>query len=342
MRTAWTLMTAMPPTRGHQNLMEFTGLVSDGRGKVVLCTQPSEPMVQERLEALQQSRAAAGVDIVHLHRELPQDPATPGFWGMWKSIMTDLGFQPGDIFCSSETYGAKMAEVMGGIFMPFDPQRELHPAKGTLVRDNPEAFFDHIMPRFQKYLLTTVTIFGAESTGKTTLSKRLHKTMDAHWLYEYARPYLETVGKEITVEKMHAIWLGQTAAQRLAERWLDRPYLIQDTDLYSTIGYWAQPHWEKELGPVPQGLEMDAKRFQSDLYIILKSNIPFERDAIRYGIDKRESPDEYWIALAEKYGLNYQVIDAADIASRAVIARALAHAEAEKKYEQIAFDRHGF
>lgn len=342
MKTAWTLMTAMPPTRGHQNLMEFVGLVSGTRGKVVLCTQPEEPMVQQRYQALYESRAAANVDIVHLHRTLPQDPATPGFWDMWKSIMTSLGFQPGDIFVSSETYGATMAEVMGGTFLPFDPNRELHPAKATLVRDNPEAFFDHIMPRFQKHLLTTVTLWGAESTGKTTLSKELARTMDAHWLYEYARPYLETVGPEITVEKMENIWFGQCAAQRLARNWLDRPYLIQDTDLYSTIGYWAQPHWEKELGPVPEGLIMDAKRFQSDLYIILKSDIPFEPDAIRYGVDERESPDSYWIDLADQYGLPYVVLTKDDLKHRAIEARALAHFQAEKNYEAIAFDRHGF
>ena len=37
----------------------------------------------------------------------------------------------------------------------------------------------------------TVTIIGAESTGKTSLSRQLADTMDGDWVPEFARPYLE-------------------------------------------------------------------------------------------------------------------------------------------------------
>ena len=58
----------------------------------------------------------------------------------------------------------------------------------------------------------------------------------------------------------------------------------------------------------PKGLVTDATILKSDLYLITQSNIPFEQDPLRYGGDRRESKDEYWIGLCEGYDLNYRVV----------------------------------
>src|SRR6476469_7382704 len=311
--TAYTLMTALPPTKGHLHLMQFVHSLSayDNKGRVIVTTQEKEPFHDERYLAIFEAGRALILNVLWLHRELPQDPNSPGFWDLWKSIMTQMGFQPGDTFVSSESYGATMAKVMGGVFIPYDPQRELFNIKATPIRMEENGLlkhFDEVMPSFQKYLRPKITIFGAESTGKTSLSQEFAGLVNGHWLYEWARPYLELVGPEITKDSMNAIWHGQAAAQRHTDFWYDKPYLIQDTDLYSTIGYWEQPHWEADLGPVPNGLIEDAEKLKSDLYLINQSNLPFEEDPIRYGVNKRESSDEYWISVAEKYNLPYVVI----------------------------------
>jgi HTH-type transcriptional repressor of NAD biosynthesis genes len=352
--TAWTLMTAMPPTRGHENLMQFVSWVEPfARSRVIIATQPGEPMVAERVNALRNAAFRTnGVDVFHLHQELPQDPSTPGFWAMWKQIMEGFGFRRGDTFVSSEPYGAKLADVLGGKFMVFDPGRELHPAKATLIRED-RAPFDHIMPEFQPYLRSTVTVWGAESTGKTTLSKALAQIMDGHWVYEWARPYLESyvygygprqsrlgdLGTDINVDSMTDIWHGQYAAQRLAQTWRGKPFIVQDTDLYSTIGYWEQPHWTKELGRVPEELIQDAKGTQSDLYLITTATIPFEQDPLRYGGTKQESPDEFWIGIAEKYGLNYKVLDFSESLLRESWGMKYMNELRDSKDAQIAYER---
>ncbi len=87
----------------------------------------------------------------------------------------------------------------------------------------------------------------------------------------------------------------------------DRPYVVQDTDLFATVGYWE--HWNP--GTTPESLVEDARAGMSDLYLVTLSNIPFEPDPLRYGVHERETPDAYWIALAERYGLNYRVMDEA-------------------------------
>lgn len=157
----------------------------------------------------------------------------------------------------------------------------------------------------------TITVFGAESVGKTTLSRELAKRLGANWRCEFARPYLESTGFGITRHTMRAIWDGQRTLQESAKH-TAYDSIVQDTDLFSTVGYWQLPHITPTIGQCPSRLIQDAKALQSDLYLVLRSNIPFEQDPLRYGGDVRESNDTYWINLCEKYKLPYIVINASD------------------------------
>lgn len=121
----------------------------------------------------------------------------------------------------------------------------------------------------------------------------------------------------------------------------ERPYIIQDTDLYTTVGYWQFPHWQHELGACPQGLIDEAAELKSDLYIITKSNIPFEKDPLRYGGDTREGSDEYWIDVCERYELPYIILEDADPATRLQEAKHAIAKLGQRKLHHIAYDRHG-
>lgn len=155
----------------------------------------------------------------------------------------------------------------------------------------------------------TITIIGAESTGKTTLSRQLADTLGGDWLCEFARPYLETTDGKVSKQSMHAIWQGQRALQH-SGRTSPRSYCLQDTDLYATVGYWQLPHVQSVIGLCPARLIKDAKQLQSDLYIITKSNIAFAPDPLRYGGDHRESPDEYWLTLCKNHQLPFVALEA--------------------------------
>lgn len=342
MTRAYVLMTAMPPTKGHRNLIDFASRLTS-QVTVIVCTQPDEPYCYERIESI--SRAFSGdpsIEVAFLSEELPQDPETPGFWPMWDHIMRDYGFLPGDLVVTSEPYGKILADRLGGQFFPYDPNRQLYYTKATDIRENMVEYFHDILPEFQHNLRTRITVFGAESTGKTTLSHELAPMINGHWVFEYARPYLENVTKEINVDSMTGIWKGQLALQRHTLSMYDKPFVVHDTDLYSTIGYWEQPHWADTLGPVPLQLIENANHWKSDLYIITKSNIPFEEDPIRYGGDHRESGDDYWVNIAKKYDLPYILMDEEDLDSRLHRAATEANLIAREKAESIYYDRGGF
>lgn len=336
-RTAYVVMTAMPPTKGHMHLIDFAKQVGDDY-MVILFAQPHEPMVPERYMALWEAHP----NYVRLYnRTLPQDPETEGFWDLWKMIMNEeIGVHKHDYIVASEHYGQQLADITGATFVPYDPYREITPCKATDVREEPASNFHLIAREFQPFLRKRVTIFGAESTGKTTLTRLLAHDLNGHFFMEWARPYLETCGSEITLESMTAIWKGQAALEAHSESFFDKPFAFFDTDLYSTIGYWLFPHWHHIIGDPPQGLLDEA--IKSDLYIITPSNIPFEEDPLRYGGDQREGSDEYWIDVAERFGLNYVVLEEKSREGR--LEEAAEHLDVlyDDMRNQIAYDRGGF
>ena len=172
-----------------------------------------------------------------------------------------------------------------------------------------------MLTEFQPYLRKRVTLFGAESVGKTTTTRRLEDRGLAIAQPEWARPYLElsAVGPEVTAEKMHTIWQGQLAQQQAAEAIAARrrrPFIAQDTDLFSTVGYWLLKGAEFGEPDVPTALWADAADNASDLYVILGQDaVPFAPDPLRYGGDRRESADEFWIDLCESAVLPWVLVD---------------------------------
>ncbi|MEI2699203.1 MAG: hypothetical protein V9E94_13020 [Microthrixaceae bacterium] len=88
----------------------------------------------------------------------------------------------------------------------------------------------------------------------------------------------------------------------------------------------------------PHSLADDALATKSDLYILCPSDIPFEPDPLRYGGDQRESTDQYWIDLLDRFGLRYATLTSRDPVSRAEEATQLARETFDKhtlRYERV-------
>lgn len=298
-------MTALPPTKGHLHLVQFASHLAS-TVEVIVCTQPDEPFATERINAIRKAvQPIDNVNVHHIHRTLEQNPNADGFWEMWRRILVGYNCGKGDYVVASEPYGKTVADLMGARFMPYDIDRGIEYTRGTDIRYDAWSNFSSILPEFQPTIQQRLTVFGAESTGKTTLTKRIAIETGSAWYPEWARPYLENVENVIDRRSMTEIWWGQRALQKSACYLPDQPWIIQDTDLFSTVGYWG--FWEPET--MPNAMVFDAKVMRSDLYLITKSNIPFEQDPLRYGGDAREASDQYWINLCKEHELNYHVLE---------------------------------
>ena len=322
-RNGIIIMTALVPTIGHQHLVEFGSNFVMQRGKltVIICALEDEPVdVHLRYNAFyEQFKSYNNVTFVKHIGNDPQNPSGPDdkeFWEHWKNVICKyVTIKSDDCVIASETYGIDLAKVLGCEFIPCNIYRETVPIKGTNVRENLLQNFNQVMPSFRKHLMKTVTIFGVESCGKTTMTKYLAEELNGYFVPEWAREYLEVCGSDVTEQKMVNITEAQHAIQLATHFKMDKPFIFQDTDLLSTIGY-----YEIMFGKIPENNKNNIMwRFntsKSDLYVVMNDGIPFEADILRYGGDKRESNTQFWIDLLKEHECNYVVMPYTEISEQ--------------------------
>jgi NadR type nicotinamide-nucleotide adenylyltransferase len=317
------IMTALPPTRGHQSLIDFAihfmenePLCFGGDLYVLVFGNDEVEPVPPSVRAAwitdhygQESTDSVHIRVMGIHTEAPDRPDGPNFWKTWRdevmravypgSKKSNLGY-----FFASEPYGAHMADVLGCEFIPWDVARKVVPTVATDFRRDPMTHFGHLMDEAAKALRQTVCLFGAESTGTTTTARGLAEVTGSTWVPEWARTYMEEADRpDVTDELMRTVLIGQSAAEETARRSAHGPFLIKDTDLLSTLGYYRI-----------YGGQVDDDAFRSlyrpaDLYLVMSSDVPFVPDPLRFGGDRRESTDRFWTDLLDEFGLKYRVVD---------------------------------
>lgn len=307
------LMTALVPTTGHLDLIKFAQKIPETHVHVIINGRTFEPTsLSLRAKALRESLTMDNVTIYEVMDDgAPQSPKGERdleFWAWWRaSIAKEITpVKKWDYVAASEGYGQRLAEELGALFIPYDVARIHNGARGVDARQYPQENWEKLLPAFRKHYAQRAVMFGQESVGKTTVSKILAEILGGDFLEEWARPYLEMgeIGTEVTDEKMRAIATGQGALERAFRDSSPTPFQVLDTDLYSTIGYW-RIYGKKE----PQYLKDWARELSmGKIYFVLPDDIPFEKDKIRYGGDKRESEKQLWIDLLKEFDLPYVIV----------------------------------
>ena len=164
-----------------------------------------------------------------------------------------------------------------------------------------------------------VVLIGSESTGKTTLARRLAEHYDADWVPEFVREYAARKQGSLEFADHGPIARGQIALEdayiaRATTR--NAPLLVHDTDLLSTAVYCLHYY-----GRTPQWIDETARVRRPDLYLLLDIDIPWEPDPQRDRGDRRPEMQALFRDAVERSGAPFVAI-AGDAAARLVQARA--------------------
>ncbi|CAN0414644.1 unnamed protein product, partial [Phaeothamnion confervicola] len=213
--------------------------------------------------------------------------------------------EPGsiDYLFASEDYGARLASELGATFIPTAGMRDSLPVSATQIRQDPHRCWEWLPEPVRRYYLRRVSIFGPESTGKSTLAARLAQQFGTCWVPEFARTWLEIKGSghRVTLEDMKVIAQGQKAAEEaLANR--ARRYLFCDTDPLACL-LWS----EALCGEVAPELRRSCSQGY-DLTLLLDVDVPWEADPVRYLPERRESFLEGCRTLLEAHNRPYHLL----------------------------------
>ncbi len=129
-------------------------------------------------------------------------------------------------------------------------------------------------------MLKKIAIIGSESTGKSTLAKKLAEYYKTEWVPEFARSYLNSLDRNYNQEDLLKIAKGQLDWESEKEK-AAKQILFCDTSLI-VIKIWSE-HKYGEVNPwVLEQLENNKYNF----YLLTNIDIPWEADP------QREHPDE--------------------------------------------------
>lgn len=257
--------------------------------------------------------------------KLPDLPEhDPEFWNKWTReiygafTLDRCNIAPikYDYVFAGEPYGKALAENLDGAkFIPFPDYRKILPVSGTGIRDdmfkNQQFISKYAYPHFGY----DFCIFGPESTGKTTMVKRLAQELHGMPLPEYARTYLEAHGPDYERHMLNDIVEGNIATKRWAKK--NNLLRIHDTDILTT------KIWHEYLvgGPTMTTVEED-NLFRDyfryvyqivenyDMTFVIDSNhLPFTPDPMRYGGDKRQLNTRDFTKVLDDAGRDYVVVE---------------------------------
>ena len=144
-------------------------------------------------------------------------------------------------------------------------------------------------------MVKRVVVIGAESTGKTTLAKRLALRFETIWVPEFAREHWEKKlqGHKITdppprwtPDDFREIASEQQAREEAAARRANR-VLIADTNAFATGTWFERYHHTRD-----QRVDAIGARDKVDLYLLTASDVLFIQDGVRDGEGIRDWMDQ--------------------------------------------------
>lgn len=233
------------------------------RLKWILSTYLDDPKVQIVADVIQEpDRQGDGLSI---------------WWGNY--VLNRFG-QFDRVF-TSEDYGDVFAKTMGAEHWRFDRGRTIVPISATIIRQKPLKYWDYINNFAKDYFVKKIAIVGTESTGKTTMCKKLAEHYNTVWVPEIGRDLIPDT-EECTIEDLKLV-ASEHAKSIIRNTRLANKLLFIDTDLSITKSY-----SEFLFGEVPKVEPWVEKANDMDFYIYLDRDAPYVNDGTRMEREKRD------------------------------------------------------
>lgn len=150
--------------------------------------------------------------------------------------------------------------------------------------------------------LCRIAVTGPESTGKSALAESLAEYFHTVWVPEYARTYLEKLGRAYAYEDIVEIARGQMQSEeeKAAEA---RNVLVCDTELlvtkiWSTFKFQQCDPWILE--------QMKKPRY--DVYLLCDIDLPWQQDPLREHPGQRKELFQLYLNELKMLGIPFGIV----------------------------------
>lgn len=152
-----------------------------------------------------------------------------------------------------------------------------------------------------------VVLMGPESTGKSTLAKKLAEKFQTNHVCEHMRTYLEKKweeSKELCEENdLQPIVEGQVATENEAASTANQ-VIFCDTNALQNLIY-AKEYYPDFHNKV---VNYCVENHHYDLYLLCNIDVPWEEDILRDKPHEREKMFRIFVEWLEKLDINYHIV----------------------------------
>jgi nicotinamide riboside kinase len=148
-----------------------------------------------------------------------------------------------------------------------------------------------------------IVVTGAESTGKSILTRQLSHFYQSPSFAEFSREYIEKTGHNYTFDDVVSIALMQNAQMKKSHT-INAKYIFFDTWLIITM-VWL----DVVFGKIPEWIPEAICKAPVDLFLVCDTDLPWIPDPVREnGGEMREILQNRYIEIIKGFGFRYGIV----------------------------------
>lgn len=253
MSVALTVMKAWPFHVGHEFLIKSAMAIADTTVVLVMDSYVRDTYGYTRLDAVIDIQRRFVKDIKErrliLLTGVDESPETEydengtalseEFWNYWVDMAKNQTYGIGlDYIVTSDLYGKEWARRLGVKWIPIDPDRAIYPISGTEIRASTLEYWDYLADTTKQHLQKKIAVVGPESSGKSTLVKKLTDYYgDFSGITEYGRTLSVALRHDMTIEDFEIIFKMQKSMIDTVANQTLKPVIVTDTEAFTTYQF---------------------------------------------------------------------------------------------------------
>lgn len=306
-----------PLHRGHLALIDFAATqaetvfvcVTGHKGEVISCAERAWWVIESYIQNFSINVCNLSYDPRKLNESSVSDLKSSEEWAEYlKAELED--FSEIDVIIGSELYVKYMADYLGIGYVIYDEKRENMPVSATDIKGDIIRYWDYLSPAAKRSYVKHICICGSESTGKSTVCKRLEEEYDFVTMIPEIGRCLVGKSELCEVETLKKIFTIHNDLLLAVKNDPPTPIILWDTDNITTLSYLAFLHAVND--DVITEVMGERKAVLADKYFFFEPNIAFHNDGTRFNPIEAKLLSAHHKYMYSNFGIMPEVVTAED------------------------------